>query len=423
VIARLRASVTVRHGALVFAGIALSSLFNYLYYMLMGRLLGVERTGIITSLLSAMLVAGAPAVVGQLIAARIAADVEARRDAAALRKLAEVVTGWSCLLVIAVAVAGALGREALAAYFNLSSAEPVVITLVAFGLYAIVTVQRGVFQGAHRFGDLAASLSIEACSKVVVAVSLVGHLGVSGALIGVAASDALSLVYNLLAFRARFGALRAPLALDRALIVRVISHVGLGQLTITFLSFYDAPLVKHMFDARSAGLYAAATLVGRAVLSAVAFVPILILPKATARAAAGLSPLPLLLAGLTIGGAIVAGAALVGAFAPRFVVTLIAGRAFGEAAPLVLPYVAASGALALATVVAAYRMGLHRYGFVWPAFAVAVVEMIVVAQWHPTLASVVGVLAVGHTMVLVVTLIGVGAEAPLRQAQPAAPAP
>ena len=90
--------------------------------------------------------------------------------------------------------------------------------------------------------------------------------------------------------------------------------------------------------------------------------------------------------------------------APRFVVTLLSGRAFGDAAPLVLTYAVASGALALATVVAAYKMGLHRYDFVIPCLIVAAAEVSAFSLWHPTLTAAVTVLMIGHVAVLAATL-------------------
>jgi hypothetical protein len=175
--------------------------------------------------------------------------------------------------------------------------------------------------------------------------------------------------------------------------------------------FYDVPIVRHAFDARSAGLYAAAALVGRAVLATISFVPTLIMPKATARVAARMSPTPLLLTALAIAGVIVVGAAGLALFAPAFVVRLIAGGRFGDAAPLVLAYTLASGALALANVVGAYKMGLHQYDFVVPTAIVAAVEILLMAFWHPSLTSVVTVLLCGHLAVFASTLFGLTAPA------------
>jgi len=411
-IARLRKSDFARHGVIVFGGVAAANVLSYLYYVLVGRRVGVEGYGIVTALASTLLVVGAPAVVGQLIAARLAADLDARNDRAALRSLADVMSKWGIGAAAVVIAGGWLFRAPLAAFFNLSDSRPIVVTAAGLGLYAIVMLQRGVLQGAHRFEALSISQSIEALTKVVAGLLLAAAFGAAGGLAGIAIGLILGLAYNVYAFRAQFGLARAPIALDRALVVRVVSHVGIGWFTLTFLAFYDVPLIKHAFDPESAGLYAACALVGRSVLAAVSFIPVLVMPKANARLAEGKSPLPLLGAALGISAVIVAVALAAAAVAPRFLVMLIGGHGFGDAAPLVLPYVVAAGALSLANVTASYKMGLHRYDFVAPALALAVAEILVIVFWHPTLLAVVTVLAVGHTCVFVSTLFGITVTSP-----------
>jgi O-antigen/teichoic acid export membrane protein len=408
-ISRLRNSDFVRHGSFVFAGVVFANFFGYLFYAMLGRRLGVEAYGVVTSLVSAILVVNSPALVAQLICARLSADLEARGDRAALRQLADVVSLGASVAGACVIVVGFFLRDDIARYFRLSDSQPIVISLIVLAVYAVVSVQRGVLQGSNRFGDFSFSLSMEAAIKVVAGVWLAGPLGATGALIGVAAGSLAAVAYNVRAFAARFGSLREQLRLDPALIGRVISHVGLGQLTLVVLSYYDVPLVKHFFDPRSAGLYASAALVGRAILAAVSFVPTLIMPKVASRVAAGHSPLPLLGSAVGLAAAFIAVALAVIAGAPRFAVTLIAGRAFGDAAPLVLTYALASSCLSMAYVIGAYKMGLHRYDFVIPSFVAAVVEIGVISVWHPSLAAVVEVLAIGHAVVLVSMLFRVWA--------------
>lgn len=403
-IARLYKSEGVRHGAFVFGAVVISSLFNFLYYMLIARVGGVTIYGVVTALTSAMLVVLVPAQIGQLIAARLAADLAARNDDGALRSLADFLTTWTTSVAAVIVALGILFRGAIAAFFNLSDSVPVVMVTISLGVYAVVMVQRGVLQGSHRFGDYSVSTSIDAVVKVIVGVPLVATLGATGGLIGLVAAVVLALLYDLYAFRVRLGTTRSPIALDRALIARVVSHVGLGQLTFTVLTFYDVPLIKHAFDAHSAGLYAATALVGRSVLTAVSFIPTLIMPKASARLAEGRSTLSLLGAALGLSGFIVGIALLLALVAPRFVVTLLSGKAFADAAPLVLSYTVAAGALALANVIAAYKMGLHRYDFVIPCLLAAAAEVTVFSVLHPTLTAAVTVLMIGHVAVLAATL-------------------
>lgn len=404
-IARLRSSDVARHGALVFGGVAFANLFNYLYYMLAARVGGVVNYGIITTFISLTIVLAAPATVLQSIAARLAADLAARGDRAALRKLSDVVSAATFGTALLVTLAGLIGRSAIAGFFNLTDEMPIVVSALAFPFVALIIAQRGVFQGSRHFGAFSGSLTIDAVVKVIVGIPLILVAGASGGILGYAVSSAVTATYSLILFRVRFGRARAPLALDRRLIVRVVSGVGITQLVFTLLMFYDVPLIKHAFDARSAGLYAAAALIGRALWAAISFVPTLVMPTVTARVAAGDSPRPLLLKALGVSGAIVVVSALAGAFAPRLIIAALSGRAFVAAAPLVLPYVVASGVLAIANVVAAYEMGQHRYGFVAPAAVIAVVEVVVFALWHPTLIAAVSILLTGHAAILITLLV------------------
>lgn len=372
--------------------------------MLIGRRVGVDAYGVVTSLASTFYVIGAPAIVAQLIVARLAADLEARNDPGAIRRLADLATLVSLAIGVGVILVGYLAREPIAEFFKITDTAPVLTFVIGLALFGVVMVQRGVLQGAHCFTGFAISGSIETIMKVVAGVALAGFLGATGGLAGIDIGLGLALIYNLLTFALRFRGRSKGLALDPAIVTRVITHGGVGQLTLTILTFYDVPLVKHLFDPRAAGLFAAAALVGRAVFSATSFIPTIVLPKAAARLAVGRSPLSLLAAALLMAGIVVGLAAAAAAIAPRFVVTTIAGPAFGEAAPLVFWYIVASGALSLANVVAAYKMGLHRFDFVLPSFVIGVAEIVSISLWHPSLLAVVFVLSAGHAAVLASTL-------------------
>lgn len=406
-IGRIRRSDVALHGAFVFLGIFASNVLSYLFYMLIGRRGGVVIYGEVTSLISAILVLGAPANVLQLIAARIAADLDASQNVAGLRRLARAMTGWTALAGALIVAAAVVFRGPVAGFFHITDSRSVVLAGVSLGLYWMAYGQRGVLQGAHRFGDLSISLAAEAATKVVAGVWLVGAFGTAGALGGFTIALAVGALYNLVRFRRLFGTGTAGSPFDRGTVERIVRGVGVGQLTLTALTFYDVPLVKHIFDARSAGLYAAAALVGRVVIAGNAFIPTIVLPKAAARVAAGRSATPLLLTGIGLAATCDVLLLAVCLVAPRVVVSAIAGGAFADASYLVAPYVAAAGALSIAMVAAAYNFALHRYAFVVPMFVFAAAEAVTVSLWHPSLIAVVGVVCAGHGCVLLATLYGI----------------
>lgn len=407
VIDRLKQNDLLLHGAMVFVGLAVANVFNYLYYMLAGRVLGVEAYGELTSLTSALLTLAAPANVGQIIVARLAAGFQAAGSHAALRRLSQGTLRSTAAIALLTFLAAIIFRGALAGFFR-SSPASVVATGAALAAYLVITVQRGVLQGSHRFGELSWSYVIEALVRVGTGIPLAVHYGALGALLGACAGAFVSLFYNIWKVRGATRGTGAALAFDLRRALRVASKIGVAQSTLTVLSFYDLIVVRHVFDARTAGLYAAAALAGRAMLGVLQFVPTIVMPKATARATSGTRPLRLLGAGLTLSGGLAAAGSIVAALAPAGVAAVFAGYAFRDAAPLVLPYMLAASALGIANVVQAYQIGLHRYSFVIPSAIVAIAEIALNSWWHPSPMSVVLVLLAGHALFLATAFIGTG---------------
>lgn len=407
-IRRALASDLVLHGAIVFIGLIVANVLNYLYYVVSGRILGVEGYGELTSLTSAVLTLAAPANVAQIVVARFIAGFAAAGDLHAKERLTRSVVRASLMLALLVAIVGTILSKPIAGFFHVASFWPIVVSAASLGMYAVITVQRGVLQGASRFGELSTSYCVESVLRLVVGAMLAVWYGPLGALLGLLVGVIGCFYYDEWALRAHHEGATERAAAGRERTGSIAWRIGVAQLMLTVLSFYDVVLVRHLFGARDAGLYAAAALVGRVMLGLLAFVPMLVMPKTTARASVGASGIPLFVGAMAIAAAIAAVGSLAALAAPRMVVELFAGRAFGDAAPVVPLYVMASAALGLANVAAAYQFGLHRYAFVLPVTVVACAEVFVIAFWHPSIATVVATLLAGHLAFFFATLIGLG---------------
>jgi len=128
------------------------------------------------------------------------------------------------------------------------------------------------------------------------------------------------------------------------------------------------------------------------ILFAVSFIPVLVLPKAARRSAAGESPLSVLRQSLLLTLGIIAGGLAVFFLAPGLIVRMTYGAAFADSALYIFYYGAAMGFLGITNVLVTYKIALHRYGFVWPLAAMAVCEPLAIQFLHATLWMVIGVL-------------------------------
>jgi O-antigen/teichoic acid export membrane protein len=320
------------------------------------------------------------------------------------------------LIVAAVpALLLALAAVPLTRFFHLD--EPLLVVLAACSLGGAIALPllRGVLQGTSAFTSFALSNIAEGLGKALCPPLGAYFFGLRGALAGMAIGYAGAALATF-AFGRPHGR-AVPTHLPLRGIVRASAPVALGVFCVNVLLLYDVVLAKSYLDPRTAGLYGAAALAGRAMYAMLAFVPTVLLPQAAGRAARGERTRVLFLQafGVTL-LACACGAALVG-FAPRLIVTVIAGRSFGDAAPFAFPYVLAISALSLANVVATYNIARGRMRFVVPLACVALGEIASVVLRHRSAADLLQTIVIGHTLALLACASGLGGRAQTRAAE------
>lgn len=418
---RVYSSDFVRHGLIIFAASMIVNVFGYLYHSLNSRRLGVEGYGALSALNAAYMISlFVPAILSTVVV-KYAAEFRALEDVEHLSALGRAVTKYVGAAAAVAIVLGSLLVLPAGRFLHIADAWSIELIALVIGLSLLLNVLRGVLQGVENFRGFAVSTMLESLLKTVLGVGLVyAGYGLVGALGGWLTGTVIALAFTLWAVLwPHRNKARVPLHLDVRRLVLTSANVALSILLITSLGYADVLLVKHYSDATTAGLYGALSLSGKMLFFLVAFVPTVVLPKASRRAAGGASPLPLLL--LSVGSVILlAGSGLFLYFAfPTPVVTLLAGKAFASAAPLVFPYGIATVFLAILNAVVFYKMAIHRFDYLVPLTLVAVAEVAGIALRHDSLAHVIEVLIVANGVALVAALYRVNVPLDSRKAAPA----
>jgi O-antigen/teichoic acid export membrane protein len=185
----------------------------------------------------------------------------------------------------------------------------------------------------------------------------------------------------------------------------IAGATGLSSFGIVLLMFYDVVLARHFLTPVDAGLYGAAALMGRVIFGIIAFLPTVLLPNVAVRSAHGRSSVHVLAAALGTAAVVIGSLATVCAIAPEIVIRFLAGANFVLGAPLILPYVLAAGALSLASLLAAYAIARHRFGFVPYLLSVAACEITAVSVRHASPLHIVQDILAGHVAVFCVMAI------------------
>lgn len=391
-------------GALFFASTTLVNAGNYGLNLLLGRWLGPAAFGELSFAVTVMLVLTLATSTVQTVVARFAAHYTAIDAQACLEGLRQWagrlawVLGLGMLLVLAVAA------PALAHFFHLSSVASLLLLAAGMPFYFALGVDRGMLQGATRFGALTISYQAEMWVRLTASLALVaGGWGVAGATGGLL----LSIIAAWLGAGAVLPRRAAQTLLDAAERRAIVVYTGPVALALAgqiIVNNSDVLLVKHFFPAEAAGQYAALALIGRVVFFATWSVVAALFPIVAQRHSRGEPHLGLLVRGLALVAAvsalIVGGAAL----APDLAVRLLFGPAYLPVAPLLWLYALATALYALANVLISYGLALGRGSGGILVLAAGLAQVVAISCFHNDLRQVVLAQVVVMTALLVALL-------------------
>lgn len=329
---------------------------NYGLNLALARLLPPADFGDANLAINLVLAAAVVAATLQLVATKAVAADPGSREAvrSSLVRLA-----WIAGAIVAVGLAGGAGFLAEA----LQVSTPWMFVILGLGLpvYFVQAVHRGVLQGELRIGRLAVTYGIEALVRVVGATALVwAGFGVIGASVGIAASFVASAVVARAKAGAPAGAVAGAVPWVRLRPALLGATVLLtGQVVI---NNGDLVLSKAYFDPTTAGVYASAALIGRAVFFLSWSVVHAVFPVAAKAAASPTARRRAVGAAAALVAAIGASALVVTLVAGEGIARVLFGSEYGPAAALLAPYVIATSAFALANLLASVDVAVGRIG-------------------------------------------------------------
>lgn len=370
------------------AGLAGATLVNnaiqLVFTIAITRLLGADDYGALAAIIGAFLIL---VVGGQSIQAAAARETAlgALGDRDAMRL---TLHAWALRMLgatVVLAVAGVLLREQLATLTGTPEHPWAAAAIPATGaLWMFVSLQRGILQGLHAFGPVAASLVLEAVGRLVGGLFLVAlGAGVTGAFLGTPLTIAITITALAVAIERRLhlgDAEEAHVeARTQVRTLRALVSGGwvpiLGLLLLAVLQNVDVIIARHQLDEDRAGAYAIAAVAAKSVVWVAIGVGLQLLPEATRRHAAGLDPRPVLARSLAVLVAVAAPALLIFAAFPTLLLELAFGPDGADGADALLLLGVAMTLLAVAYLTVQFMLALHEQRFLWVLAVIAVAEV------------------------------------------------
>jgi O-antigen/teichoic acid export membrane protein len=275
----------LRAGLLVAPLMAVGNGLNYVYNVVMARLLGPAGYGALGALLALALIASVPGLALQVVVARHTALRV--RDQRALAELWSAtlagVAGAGLVLGVLVAAASPL----LASYLHLGSAAPALWLAASVAPLPALAAMQGMLQGRERFAALAWVLLAAAAGKLAAGTGLVAlGAGVEGAIAAVSLGSLAAVLLALAWVRPGLAAGASPPGRTRSW--KRLLPSGLGRevagattaiLGLFVLANVDVLLARHHLDADASGLYAAGAVVAKVAYWAPQVVMLIVFPR------------------------------------------------------------------------------------------------------------------------------------------------
>ncbi len=376
---------------------------NYLYNLLLGRLLGPEAFAEAALLVTMLLVLSFMGMTFQLACAKFAvllADEQWESFQTKIYKQAMVFGLIVGVLILAFS-------KQLQLLFNTESHWMFVVFAIGIPLYFFMSVNRGTYQGRQQFTKLSITYQTEMWARLSITLVLLYLVPWEPGII-VALGILLSFVFGLFPSNHQ-GLLTKPTeALNTQNSKRVARFILLTagyELTQIIINNSDVLMVKHYFDSMEAGLYASLALIGRVVYFAAWMFVMLLLPQVVQKHKDGIATAPILYKYVFYVGLL--SLAIVGTcyLFPELIINLLFGDAYTSMASLLWQYALATSLFAISNIFAYYFLSLDHYVPVILSGLLGLSQIGLVVWFHSSLQMVVQVQIIAMIALLVAQLL------------------
>jgi O-antigen/teichoic acid export membrane protein len=376
---------------------------NYLYNLILGRLLGPAQFADAAVLITFLLVLSFAAMTFQLVTAKFSVLFENQIFKSFIAK-----TYKSALLVgVSMGILIIIFANQLQQLFNTSSSNMFVVFGIGVPLYFLMSVNRGVFQGKKEFKALSITYQSEMLSRLIITLVLILVFNIESSLV-IAVGIFMSFIFGLLPFRFKNIISKKTVLLDKVHskeIQKFFIITAFYELTQIIINNSDILLVKHYFESYEAGLYASLALIGRIVYFIAWMFVMLLLPTVVQLKKEGKETAPVLFKYVGYIAIISITIIVVCVSFPETIINLLFGNSYIAMAPLLWKYATATSMFAISNIFAYYYLSLDKYVPVIISGVFGMLQMALVVFYHDSLEQVVHMQIIAMILLLIIQLV------------------
>ncbi|HPN96165.1 MAG TPA: oligosaccharide flippase family protein [Candidatus Moranbacteria bacterium] len=272
-IQRIKNNAFARNSLILFIGTMTANVLNYVFHLVIGRMVSAEVYGEVESLVSLIAIISVPAATLTMVATKFSAANKAENDRVGSSEIMKYFNRKIFVYGLPVFIVAVAISPFIKNFLKIESVWPLILVWIMMFLSFLAAVTSGIINGWQKFKDASWMGIFSAVIKLVAAVFLV-KLGfavngvIGGFALGALVSYALSLYFLRFIKDGEKNNKNTVSNTNFFPIKRYIIPVFIGNLAINILSNADMVLAKHNLDSISAGQYGALTVVSKVIFFA-----------------------------------------------------------------------------------------------------------------------------------------------------------
>jgi O-antigen/teichoic acid export membrane protein len=375
---------------------------NYLYNLILGRVLGPEKFADAAIMITFLLVLSFLAMTFQLVTAKFSVIFENT----VLNSFISNIYKNAVIVGLILGIVVVLFAPELQYFFKTTTSTMFVVFGVGIPIYFVMSVNRGVFQGNQELVCLSVTYQLEMISRFIITFVLLYFLQVASSLI-ISIGILCSFVFGLIPFRSvniSFSTFFKLEVSQTKMVRNFFIITAFYELTQIIINNSDILLVKHFFEPYEAGLYASLALIGRVVYFIAWMFVMLLLPVVVQLKKEGKPTLPILLKYVGYISFFTISIVLGCYFFPNLIINILFGDGYLEISPLLWKYALATGVFAISNIFAYYYLSLDSYIPVILSGVFGMLQIVLVVWYHTSLEQVVHMQIIAMLILLFVQL-------------------
>lgn len=332
-IRKITSHALARDSMIVFIGSMSANVGSYIYHLLMGRLLGPNGYGELSSLLSIFYIFTVPLNVGALVLVKFISGFKAKGEVGQTKSLFLEVTKAAIVLCTVTLPFMVLASPVVSTYLHIQSSVLFVLIYLIFVFSLLAVIMSSVLQGYQKFLWVSVFGAGAIIVKLLLSIPAV-KFNVTGVLVATLVSGIIIYLLYFLPLRFLFKVPSLPMKLTKREAFRFAVPTLLITLGMTSIYSTDMILVRHYFQAIDAGIYASIAVLGKIIFYASVALSTVFYPVLSERTAKGEKTSNLVSIGLLSVTIISSGITLLYFLFPDFIITMLFGSSYVAGAPL-----------------------------------------------------------------------------------------